>query len=65
MIVREYYAQREDGVPLYITRSDLGFKIRQVETGAVYDEAVDVDGAEYTYEETDELKEPIEEERMV
>lgn len=54
MIVREYYNMRFDGVALYRTFSDAGFRIRQVETGAIYDEAIDVDGAPYTYEETDE-----------
>ncbi len=34
--------------------SDSGKKIRQVETGVVYDEAVDVLPCRYTYEETDE-----------
>lgn len=48
---------RFDGVALYRTFSDAGFRIRQVETNVVYDDAVDVDGAPYTYEETDE---PIE-----
>lgn len=33
--------------------SDLGFKIRQVETGILYDEANDVVPCRYTYEETD------------
>lgn len=33
--------------------SDSLLKIRQVETGAVYDEAVDVIPCRYTYEETD------------
>lgn len=33
--------------------SDAGFKIRQVETGLVYDDAVDVIPCRYTYEETD------------
>lgn len=32
--------------------SDSGFKIRQVETGALYDEANDVVPCRYTYEET-------------
>ena len=57
MIAREYYNMRFDGVALYRTFSDAGFRIRQVETNVVYDDAVDVDGAPYTYEETDE---PIE-----
>ena len=36
------------------TYSDENFRIRQVETGVVYDEAWDLLSAEYTYEETDE-----------
>lgn len=39
------------------TYSDAGMKIRQIETGNVYDEAWDVKPVRYTYEETDE---PIE-----
>ena len=39
--------------------SDNGMKIRQVETGVVYDDAIDVLPCKYTYEETDE---PIESE---
>lgn len=38
--------------------SDSGFKIRQIETGAIYDDALDIVPCPYTYEETDE---PIEE----
>ena len=34
--------------------SDAGLKIRQVETGIVYDDAVDVMPCRYSYEETDE-----------
>lgn len=34
--------------------STLGLKIRQVETGAVYSDAVDNIPCPYTYEETDE-----------
>ncbi len=37
--------------------SDAGLKIRQVETGVLYEDAVDVMPCRYTYEETDE---PIE-----
>ena len=54
MIVREYFDMRFDGVALYRTYSDANLRIRQVETGVIYDEAIDVDGAPYTYEETDE-----------
>lgn len=55
MIVREYYTTRFDGVNLYKTYSDAGFYIRQNPTGAVYSEAIDVESAPYTYEETNEL----------
>ena len=45
---------RKDGVKLYKTRSDENFKLRQVETGNIYDVAIDVENAPYTYEETEE-----------
>ena len=57
MIVREYFGERFDGVRLFKTYSNEGMKIRKVGTDEVYDEAVDIEGAPYTYEETDE---PIE-----
>lgn len=57
MIVREFYTTRSDGVNLYRTYSDKGLQIRKVGTDEVYDEAIDIEGAPYTYEETDE---PIE-----
>lgn len=62
MIVREFLETRFDGIRLYRTYSDNNLRIRQVETGAIYDEAIDVEGAPYTYEETDERIEetPIE-----
>lgn len=37
--------------------SDRGVKIRQVETGIIYEDAVDIVPCPYTYEETDD---PIE-----
>ena len=43
------------------TYSDEGFKIRQIETNKIYDEAVDVIPLKYTYEETEEKIELIEE----
>lgn len=55
MIVREHYKTRTDGVELYRTYSDAGYLIRQAETGAEYDEAIDVAGTPYTYTETDKL----------
>lgn len=54
MIVKEEFLTREDGVTLYRTYSDIGHYIRQVETGAIYEEAVDVASANYTYEETED-----------
>ena len=53
MIQREFYTQRKDGVKLYRTYSAAGMMIRQNETGAEYAEAIDVEGASYTYTETD------------
>ena len=53
MIVREFYKTRKDGVDLYRTRSDKGLKICKAGTDEVYDEAVDVSGAPFEYEETD------------
>ena len=55
MLVREYYRTREDGVRLFRTYSDINHYIYQVETGAIYEEAVDVESANYTYEETDDI----------
>lgn len=57
MIVREYYETRSDGVRLYKTYSDRGMKVHKVGTEEVYDEAIDIESAPYTYEETEE---PIE-----
>ena len=62
MIVKEYFRTREDGVNLYRTYSDADMKIRKVGTDEVYDEAIDVEGAPYTYEETDIPIEVVEEE---
>lgn len=35
--------------------SDKGVKLKQVETGFIYDEAIDLIPCPYTYEETDEI----------
>lgn len=53
MIVKVFYKKREDGVDLFLTKSTEGLKIRKVGTDEVYDEAIDVEGAPFTYEETD------------
>ena len=62
MIIKEFFRTREDGVNLYRTYSDADMKIRKVGTDEVYDEAIDVEGAPYTYEETDIPIEVVEEE---
>lgn len=62
MIVRAFYETRFDGVNLYRTYSDTGYFIKQNPTGVVYSEAIDVESAPYTYEETSELI-PIEDEK--
>lgn len=53
MIITEYYKTREDGVVLNRTYSDKNVQIRKVGTDEVYDEAIDIENAPYTYEETD------------
>ena len=63
-IVTEYYKTRGDGVRLVRTYSDQGFTIRQKQTGNLYDEAIDVEGAPYTYEETDQVIEISAEEAL-
>lgn len=57
------YTTRSDGVKLFrfaVPNTKTGdewdrpqFKIRQDQTGTLYDEAIDVEGAPYTYTETD------------
>lgn len=41
--------------------SDIGMKLLQVETGMVYDDAIDIVPCQYTYEET---KEPTEQDEL-
>ena len=53
MIITEEHKTLKSGKRLYRTYSDLKLKIMQHPTGVVYDEAVDVEGAPYTYPETD------------
>lgn len=52
MIIKEFYKKRSDGVNLYRTYSDSNLMIKQIETGNVYTEAIDIESAVYTYEET-------------
>lgn len=67
MIIKEFYKKRLDGINLYRTYSDIGMMIRQNETGVEYAEAIDVEGAPYTYTETEtpiETPEMTDEERL-
>ena len=50
-IKKEFVAETADGVKLYRTFSDENRKILQNETGFIYDDAVDVENAEFTYTE--------------
>ena len=54
MVKRDYYFTRSDNVKLFISYSDAGKKIEQFPTGILYDFAVDVENAPYTYTETSE-----------
>ena len=53
MIIKEFYITRKDGVNLYRTYSDKGVVIHKVGTDEYYEEAIDIEGAPYEYEETD------------
>ena len=61
MVVKEFYRGREDGVNLYRNYSDSNVRIKCEQTNAVYDEAIDVENAPYTYVETDE---PVQSEEL-
>ena len=62
MIVTEIFTIRSDGVELYRTYSDQGYRILQNDTGIVYDEAIDVKNSGHIYSETDEKVEAPEDE---
>ena len=51
MIIEEFFTIR--GISFVKHYSDSGFKIRQIETGILYDDASDLVPCRYTYEETD------------
>ena len=53
MIQRKLYGIRADDVMLYRTFSDADVMIRKVGTSEIYSEAIDVQDAPFTYEETD------------
>ncbi len=54
MIKQELFKEQSNGVKLYRTYSDKNFKIKQIETDIVYDDAIDVEDSNFTYIETDE-----------
>ena len=63
MIATEFYKKRSDGIDLYRTYSTDGLKIQKlqkdflgnfVETDEVYDEAIDIESAQFVYRETNE-----------
>lgn len=64
MIVKEEYKIRADGVKLFRIYSNADKRIIQNETGIVYDEAIDVENAPYTYSESDEVVELSAEEAL-
>ena len=53
-LITEEYLVRTDGTKLFRTYSDASYKIMQIETHVVFDEAIDEEGHTFTYEETDE-----------
>lgn len=57
MIIEETYHSDWAEKPLVRRYSDRGVKLLQVETGIMYDDPIDVSPCRYTYVETDE---PIE-----
>lgn len=59
MIIQEMY---EDNPDLIRTYSDAGFKIIQVDTGNIYDEAIDIYSTTHIYEESDEKIEDLDDE---
>ncbi len=61
MIQREFFDTHISGKALYRTYSDAGMMIQKVGTAELYSEAIDLEDAPYTYEETDV---PIESEEV-
>lgn len=46
MTQREFYKENEKVGKLFRIYSDKGYKLRQIETGVIYDEAIDVETAQ-------------------
>ena len=64
MIKKVFHRTRADGVNLYRTYSDEDKYLVQNETGLVFDEAIDVENAPYTYSESEESPELTAEEAL-
>lgn len=52
-IKKEFCFELADGTTLYRTFSDAGKQILQNETGVIFEDAVDVEGAIFSYSETE------------
>lgn len=52
MIIKEFYRTRKDGVNLYVTYSNQNFYIQKEGSSFKYIKAIDIEGAPYTYTET-------------
>lgn len=53
MIKKDFYMTRYDGVNLYRSYSDENYYIKKDGTDEIYEEAIDIEDAPYTYSETD------------
>ena len=62
MIIKEYLEL--NGKPAILKKSDLGFKVRCVESGVPYDDALDYIENEKQFEETSEPIDIIEEDNL-
>ena len=65
MLVREFYRVRNDGKSLFKTYSDQGFYIKKQGEEFLYSSAVDLEGNEYIYIETEEKIEEMEENSLM
>lgn len=52
MIKKIFYKTREDGINLYKTYSDENYIIHKLNSEEYYNEAIDIESANYEYEET-------------
>lgn len=57
MIKKDFYKSRKDGVTLFRIYSDTDHKIKKVGTEDIYDDVIDMEGANFEYEEIDEYVE--------